>query len=69
MWNWGEEVTGGGTELDNEELHNSLSSQNIIRLKKLRMIRWAGNVARMGDDKCTQNFSRKIMRNDTTGKI
>ena len=26
-------------------------------------------VARIGEDKCTQNFSRNMMRSDTTGKI
>jgi hypothetical protein len=31
----------------NEELHNFYSSPSIIRLMKLRIMRWAGHVARM----------------------
>jgi hypothetical protein len=35
--------------LHNEELRDLLSSPNIIRVIKLRIMRWAGHVARMGD--------------------
>jgi hypothetical protein len=35
----------------NEELHNSYSSQNIIRQIKSRRMRWAGHVARMGEER------------------
>jgi hypothetical protein len=41
-------VTGGWRELHNEELHNLYSSPSIIRIIKLRMMRWEGHVARMG---------------------
>jgi hypothetical protein len=34
-------------EMYNEELHNLYSSSNIIRMNKLRRVRWAGHVARM----------------------
>jgi hypothetical protein len=34
----------------NEELHKLYSSPNIIRQIKSRRIRWAGHVARMGED-------------------
>jgi len=34
--------------LDNEELNDLPSSPNIVRVPKLRRMRWAGNVARMG---------------------
>jgi hypothetical protein len=34
---------------DNEELHNLYSSPNIIRMIKLRIIRLAGHVARLGE--------------------
>jgi hypothetical protein len=33
----------------NEELHNLYSSPSIIRMIKSRMMRWAGQVAQMGE--------------------
>jgi hypothetical protein len=33
----------------NEELNNMYSSPNIIRIVKSRRMRWAGNVAQMGE--------------------
>jgi hypothetical protein len=47
FWN-GNEVTGDFRKLHNEELHNLYSSPRIIRMIKLRSMRWAGHVARMG---------------------
>jgi hypothetical protein len=44
-----DEVTGGWRKLYNEELHNLYSSPSIIRMIKSRRIRWAGQVARMGE--------------------
>jgi hypothetical protein len=44
----GDEVTGVWRKLHNEELHNLYSSPSIIRMIKLRRMRWAGHVARMG---------------------
>jgi hypothetical protein len=44
-----DEVTGDWRKLHNEELHNLYSSPNIIRMIKSRRMRWAGNVARMGE--------------------
>jgi hypothetical protein len=43
-----DEVTGGWTELHNEELHNLYSLPNIIIMIKSRKMRWARHVARMG---------------------
>jgi hypothetical protein len=37
-------------KLYNEELHNLYSSPDIIRLVKSRRMRWAVNVARMGEE-------------------
>jgi hypothetical protein len=37
--------------LHNEELHNLYSSPDIIRQIKSRRMRWAGHVARMGEDR------------------
>jgi hypothetical protein len=44
-------VTGGWRKLHNEELHNLYSSPSIIRIIKLRRMKWAGHVARMGEKK------------------
>jgi hypothetical protein len=38
-------------KLYNEELHNLYSSPSIIKMIKLRRMRWAEHVARMGE-KC-----------------
>jgi hypothetical protein len=43
-----EEVTEGWRRLHNEELHN-LYSSNINTMIKLRRMRWAGLVERMGE--------------------
>jgi hypothetical protein len=45
------EVTGEWRNLHNEELHDLYSSSSIIRIMKARMMRWAGHVARMGEEK------------------
>jgi hypothetical protein len=44
-----DEVTGEWRKLHNEELRDLYSSPSIIRIIKLRRIRWAGHVARMGE--------------------
>jgi hypothetical protein len=48
-------VTGEWRKLHNEELHNLYSSPDIIRQVKPRRMRWAGHVARMGEERkmCT----------------
>jgi hypothetical protein len=40
-------VTGGWRKLHNEELHYLYYSPSIIRIIKLRRLRWAGHVAQM----------------------
>jgi hypothetical protein len=45
------EVTGQWRKLHNEELHNLYSSPDIIRQVKSRRMRWAGLVARMGEER------------------
>jgi hypothetical protein len=37
-------------KLHNEELHDLYSSPSIIRIIKSRRIRWAGHVARRGEE-------------------
>jgi hypothetical protein len=46
-----DEVTGEWRKLHNEELNNLYSLFNIVRVVKSRRMRWAGHVARMGEDR------------------
>jgi hypothetical protein len=43
-----DEVAGGWRGLHNEEFHNAYPSQSIVRMIKLRRMRWIGHVALMG---------------------
>ena len=48
------EVTGERRRLHNEELNDLYYSPNIVRVIKSRRMRWAGHVARMGEERgCT----------------
>jgi hypothetical protein len=46
-----DEVTGEWRKLHNEELHKLYSSPDIIRHVKWRRMRWAGHVARIGEER------------------
>jgi hypothetical protein len=46
-----DEMTGEWRKLHNEELHNLYSSPDIISQVRSRRVRWAGHVARMGDER------------------
>jgi len=46
-----EEVTGEWRRLYNVELNDMCSSSNIVRVIKSRRMRWAGHVARMGEER------------------
>jgi hypothetical protein len=46
-----DEVTGEWRKLPNMELHDLYSSPSIIRIIKSRRMRWAGHVARMGEER------------------
>jgi hypothetical protein len=45
-----DEVPGEWRKLHNEELNDLYSLPNILRVVKSRRLRWAGHVARMGED-------------------
>jgi len=46
-----DEVTREWRRLHNEELNDLYSLPNIVRVVKSRRMRWAGHVARMGEDR------------------
>jgi hypothetical protein len=46
-----DEITGELRKMHSEELHNLYSSPNIIKQIKSRKMKWAGHVARMGEEK------------------
>jgi hypothetical protein len=46
-----DEVTEEWRKLHNEELNDLYSLPNIVQVVKSRRIRWAGHVARMGEDR------------------
>jgi hypothetical protein len=51
-----DEVTGEWRKLHNEELNDLYSLLNIVRVVKPRRMRWAGHVARMGEDRGVQRM-------------
>ena len=46
-----DDVTGKWRRLHNEELNDLYCSPNIVRVIKSRRVRWAGHVARMGEER------------------
>jgi len=46
-----DEITGEWRRLHKEELNDLYSSHNIVRVIKSRRMRWAGHVARMGEER------------------
>jgi hypothetical protein len=50
------EEDGSWRKLRDDELHSLYSSPNIVRAIKSRTMRWAGHVARKGDERCLQGF-------------
>jgi hypothetical protein len=59
-----DEVMGDSRKLHNEELHNSYSSPNIIRIIKSRKMRWTEYVARLG----TKRNAYRILVGKPEGK-
>jgi hypothetical protein len=60
-----EEVTGGWRRLHNEDLHNLYASPNVIRVIKLRRMRLAEHVARMGEIR----YAYRVLIRKPEGKI
>jgi hypothetical protein len=45
------EEDGSWRKFHNDELHSLYSSPNVVRIIKSRRMRWAGHVARMGEER------------------
>ena len=52
-------ATGEQRKLHIEELNDLYCSPNIVRVIKLRRMRGAGHVARMGDERRIQDFGEE----------
>jgi hypothetical protein len=51
FWPRRDEVTGEWRKLHNEELNELYSLPNIVRVVKSRIMRWAGHLARKGEER------------------
>ena len=54
-----DEVTGEWRKLHNEELNDLYCSPNIVWVIKSIKMRWAGHVARLGDERRIQDFGEE----------
>jgi hypothetical protein len=61
-----EEITEEWSISLNKKLLNLYSTLNIIRGNKFKM-RWAGDVVRMGNETCIENFITKCNKNGKFG--
>ena len=57
-----DEVTGEWRRMHNEELNGLYSSPNIVRVIKSRRMRWAGHVARMGEERGAYRWGNRRER-------
>jgi len=63
-----DEVTGEWRRLHNEELNDLYSSPNIVRVIKLRRIRWAGHVAHVDEERGVYRVLVGKSEGETTGE-
>ena len=64
-----DEVTRDWRRLHNEELNDLYCSPNIVRVIKSRRMRWAGHVARMGEERGVYRvLVRETGGKETTGE-
>ena len=64
-----DKVTGEWIKLHNVGLNYLHSSRNIVRMIKLRRMRWVGHAARIGaDERCIQVFGGETRGKETTWK-
>jgi hypothetical protein len=63
-----DEVTGRWRKLHIEELHNLYCSPSIIRMIKLRRVRWTWHVERVSKRQNAYVISEKARRKETTRK-
>ena len=65
-----DEVTGEWRRLHNEELNDLHPSPNIVRVIKSRRMRWAGHVARMGEERgCIRSWWGNRRERDHRGDL
>ena len=65
-----DKVTGEWRRLHNEELNDLYCSLNIVRVIKSRRIRWAGHVARMGEERgCIESWWGNRREGDHRGGL
>jgi hypothetical protein len=60
-----EEVTSEWRKLNNEKLHDLYSSPTIVNVIKSSRMRWAGHVARMGEERSVY----RVLVENLEGKI
>jgi len=63
-----DEVTEEWRRLHKEELSDLYSSPNIVRVIKWRRMRWAGHVARMGEERGRKGLGGETGWKETTGE-
>ena len=65
-----DEVTEDWRRMHNEELNDLYSSLNIVQVIKSRRMRWAGHVARMGEERgCIRSWWENRRERDNWGDL